>query len=65
MIAKEVGCCLVYSEVKMTRQAALKKQGMELPEVSIPGGSHVSVNIRENRAYRAFFLFSEKGRISF
>lgn len=31
----------------------LKKLNLELPEISTPGGSYVSVNIRENMAYIA------------
>lgn len=31
----------------------LKNLGLELPEISTPGGSYVSVNIRENIAYIA------------
>ena len=31
----------------------LKKLGLKLPDVSTPGGSYVSVNVRENIAYIA------------
>lgn len=31
----------------------LVKMGLELPEVSVPGGNYVSVNIRENIGYIA------------
>lgn len=31
----------------------LKNLGLELPEISTPGGSYVSVNVRENVAYIA------------
>ena len=37
----------------MNPQENLKELGLELPEVSTPGGSYVSVNIRENIAYIA------------
>ena len=37
----------------MTPIENLDKQGYELPNVSTPGGSYVSVNIRENIAYVA------------
>ena len=37
----------------MNLKAKLKELGLELPEVSTPGGSYVSVNIRENIAYIA------------
>lgn len=40
----------------------LKKHGYNLPNVSTPGGSYVSVNIRENIAYIAiqFPIFNEE-----
>ena len=37
----------------MTPKENLEKFGYELPNVSTPGGSYVSVNIRENIAYIA------------
>lgn len=37
----------------MTPLDNLKKYGYQLPKVSTPGGSYVSVNIRENIAYIA------------
>lgn len=37
----------------MNPKENLKKLNLELPEVSTPGGSYVSVNIRENIAYIA------------
>lgn len=37
----------------MTPEDHLKAVGLELPEVSTPGGSYVSVNIREQIAYVA------------
>lgn len=40
----------------------LKKLGLELPEISTPGGSYVSVNVRKNIAYIAiqFPILNEK-----
>jgi len=37
----------------MEFEKKLKKYGLQLPEVSTPGGNYVSVNIRENIAYVA------------
>ncbi|MBL1233230.1 MAG: RidA family protein [Vicingaceae bacterium] len=37
----------------MTPEENLEKYGYQLPNVSTPGGSYVSVNIRENIAYIA------------
>ena len=37
----------------MNPKENLKKLGLELPDASTPGGSYVSVNIRENIAYIA------------
>jgi enamine deaminase RidA (YjgF/YER057c/UK114 family) len=37
----------------MTPKERLKKLGIELPELSIPGGSYTSVNIRSTIAYIA------------
>ncbi|WP_300026010.1 hypothetical protein [uncultured Maribacter sp.] len=37
----------------MNPKENLKKLNLELPEVSTPGGSYVSVNIRKNIAYIA------------
>jgi enamine deaminase RidA (YjgF/YER057c/UK114 family) len=37
----------------MNPKENLKKMNLELPEVSTPGGSYVSVNVRENIAYIA------------
>ena len=37
----------------MTPKENLKKLGLKLPKVSTPGGSYVSVNVRENIAYIA------------
>jgi len=39
--------------IDMNPQENLAKMGLELPEVSIPGGNYVSVNIRGNIAYIA------------
>ena len=46
----------------MTPQENLDKFGYELPNVSTPGGSYLSVNIRENIAYVAiqFPILNEK-----
>ena len=46
----------------MTPSQNLEKYGFELPNVSTPGGSYVSVNIRENNAYVAiqFPILNEK-----
>ena len=46
----------------MTPSQNLEKCGYELPNVSTPGGSYVSVNIRENIAYMAiqFPILNEK-----
>ena len=40
----------------MTLKERLNKFNYELPEASTPGGSYVSVNIREKIAYVAIFL---------
>ena len=37
----------------MTPKEKLSQLGLKLPEISTPGGSYVSVNIRENIAYVA------------
>ncbi len=37
----------------MTPKENLKNLGLQLPKVSTPGGSYVSVNVRENIAYIA------------
>lgn len=46
----------------MSLNLKLQKLGLELPEVSTPGGSYVSVNIRGHIAYIAiqFPVFNEK-----
>src|SRR5688572_31878780 len=46
----------------MTPEENLKKLGLVLPSVSTPGGSYLSVNIRENIAYIAiqFPILNEK-----
>lgn len=46
----------------MTAQENLEKLGHKLPKASTPGGSYVSVNIRENIAYIAiqFPILNEK-----
>lgn len=57
---------MVYKTVelkdRMTPKENLDKFGYELPDVSTPGGSYISVNIRENIAYVAiqFPILNEK-----
>lgn len=43
----------ITPEITMTPEENLKKCGYKLPNVSTPGGSYVSVNVRENIAYIA------------
>jgi len=46
----------------MNPQENLAKMGLELPEVSIPGGNYVSVNIRGNIAYIAIQFPVKNGK---